>query len=764
MQTVADDSLVRDDAQVGLIAGEQEPEELDQAELARQNERRIQLLENLAVELAKDRSDAISARESSGIEDIWAEDEEFYQGIDEANRGEHKASWRTKPMGQAVSASKVEDGATRSTVFPNVTGPYVDAASARISDMLLPTDDRSWGIKQTPIPELVDASKGKYSRDILKRVALENPGAPDVAKNALAQATQEALQVIAEAKESAERAQTRIEDWHVQCQYHSKVRQVIEDSARIGVGVLKGPVPMLRKRVAWKNGQMVVEMETFPGSEWVDPWDFYPSRGCGEDIHKGSGTWERIRYTKKQMRELKEDKDGGWLPDQIDACLEEGPRKAAATYRPIDDTEVDEASTKTGNFEGWIYHGVVERNGLEAAGCECDDIEDPHVPAMIVMVNNRIIKGAVNPMSSGDFPYDVMVWRRRIGHWAGIGVARQIRTAQRIVTAATRNLMDNAGLAGGPMLVFRQGVVEPANGIATLAPRKVWYISEDADEMVDATKAIGAIKVDMLVTELMQIIQLGLKFAEDVTGLPMLLQGQQGKAPDTVGGMQILNNNASSVLRRLARLFDDKITEPHIRRYYEFLLEYGHDDSEKGDFTIDARGSSALVERDIQNQELAQLGNLVLNPVFGKDPKKWMDEYLKSRHLDVNRFNYDDDQWQQIVASMSQGKQDPRLAVAQLRAETDAKLKQMDQAFDERENARDRELQLLLSEIESQAKAADQTVEVRKVLDGIKGKLGDTMLKINGQRQMQREEHAVQLSKPAVEPAGRAKPGDGYVH
>jgi hypothetical protein len=71
---------------------------------------------------------------------------------------------------------------------------------------------------------------------------------------------------------------------------------------------------------------------------------------------------------------------------------------------------------------------------------------------------------------------------------------------------------------------------------------------------------------------------------EDSTGLPMLLQGQLGKAPDTVGGMTMLNNNASAVLRRLARTFDDCVTEPHIRRYYAWLLQYGEDD-EKGDFS-----------------------------------------------------------------------------------------------------------------------------------------------------------------------------------
>ncbi|WP_432490705.1 hypothetical protein, partial [Flavonifractor plautii] len=64
---------------------------------------------------------------------------------------------------------------------------------------------------------------------------------------------------------------------------------------------------------------------------------------------------------------------------------------------------------------------------------------------------------------------------------------------------------------------------------------------------------ITAINIPSLQQELLAIIQYALKMAEDVTGIPLILQGQQGTAPETVGGMQLLHNNATTVLRRLAR-------------------------------------------------------------------------------------------------------------------------------------------------------------------------------------------------------------------
>jgi len=793
---------------------EQEPQGDGEAS-KRQQEALIHRLDSLGQSLAKTRSEAISGRQSSGIEQEWLEDDEFYQGIDDANRGEYRTSWRSKPMaqsGQSTTTSKKE-GETRSTVFPNITRPYVDAAAARIADMLLPTDDRSWALKPTPVPELMDLAErgakagmnpaeqaygpgaqmpqaapqaapiqqsgmgqppqpagmpgGAQPAPGMQAEAQQlNPGQPNLAMKQLDFATQQAMATIEEAKKRAEKAEKRIEDWHVECQYHAQVRLVIEDAARCGTGVLKGPVPMKKTRFSYQNNAVVQVEEIKPGSKRIDFWNFFPDPSCGEDIHNGGYTWERDYITRKRLRELLG--QPGYIDSQIMECLKEGAARATAQFKPAPDI-ISDVGQKD-KYEIWYYYGTVERDDLQAAGCDCGDSEDPHFPAMVVMVNNRVIKATLSPLDTGEFPYDVMVWQRRDGHWSGIGVARQIRTPQRMVTAATRNLMDNAGIAAGPMLVFRQGVVYGANGKDKIAPRKIWYIQQNAEEMVDATKAIGQIKVDMMVNELLQIINLGLKMAEDVTGLPMLLQGQMGnKSPDTLGGMQMLNNNASAVLRRLARLFDDRVTEPHVRRYYVWLLTYGEDD-EKGDYCIDARGSSALVERDLQNQAIMQMGAIVTNPVFGLDPKKWAAEYLKSQRLDVKRFEFDDQDWEKIVANLKKGPQDPRVQVAQIveaskqrlaaiEAQAEQALEKMREDHESEEGQKDRELKIIIQHMQETGK---QTIS----LNELKGGLTDTIIKTRTQRDLSAADraHATvrEAMKPPTEPAGRAKPGHSF--
>ena len=196
-----------------------------------------------------------------------------------------------------------------------------------------------------------------------------------------------------------------------------------------------------------------------------------------------------------------------------------------------------------------------------------------------------------------------MVWQRRRGIPWGTGVAAQIRTPQNIVKGAVRQMMDNAGRAGGPQVIIQDEIIEPEDNIYEIKPWKIWRVAAAADKK-GIKDSFRFEKVDMYQVELNNIVLLGMKLAEEVSGMPMIMQGQEGTsvAQKTARESMIQNNNGSTVMRRLARLFDDLVTEPHLRRYYNYILQYGEDD-EKGDLTIDARGSTALVERT-QHQTL----------------------------------------------------------------------------------------------------------------------------------------------------------------
>ena len=585
----------------------------------------------------------------------------------------------------------------------------------------------------------------------------------------------------ATAKRRTEAAQTQIDDWLTECDYLGEVRAVIDDSAKVGTGVVKGPAPVMLKRKVFNklpggDLELVIVEKIAPASKHISYWNLYPDPACGENIHKGSWIWEVDTLSEKSIKALK----GlpGYIDSQIDRVLEEGPAKYTAGGKIEYDGKV--AQTK-GQFQIWYFHGTVSRDDIEAAGCTCPKGNDASFEALITMINDHVVRASLNPLDSGEFPYDVMRWKRRPGHWAGVGVGRQMRTAQRMVTAATRNLMDNAGLGAGPMFVFGRGI-RPQNNIWEIKPRKIFVRDQDEDDNRPTKSEIETIVIPMLQVELTNIIQLGMKMAEDSTGLPMLLQGQQGAAPDTVGGMQMLNNNASAVLRRIARLFDTGLTKPHIQRYYDWLMLFGEDPEAKGDMFVKARGSSALVERDAQTMELAQIVAMTVNPIFGKDPKKAMDEYLKSRRFNPETFNYTKEEQAKIDSQPAQPA--PQVQAAQIRAETDLKKTEMvvgaqtertqvdtdrDRAYVEAETQRtEREHEGRMAELSVKRELAllEYATQQKVSLDRVKADLAKTAMTLRTQRELAGADRqlkaATQVAKPAFEPKGRAQPGKAF--
>lgn len=738
------------------------------------DEQRIAILDALGASLASKRRDAVAFKASSGIEDEWLGDEEFYQGYDDANRNEF-----VKTASKPTEGSGTAEKTSGSTVFPNITQPYVDAVSARVGDMLLPTGDRNYAAEATPIPEMSTAAMNEPA-PVAAPVAMPGqPPGPGAAPAPLPLAAQMQVaykQMQTEAARKAKKAEDRIDDWLTECQYHAEMRKVIDDAAKLGSGVIKGPVPVNRKAAVWQKGEdgvsgLVLVSEIKPASIRVDPWNLFPDPACGESIHNGAFIFERDFLTPKKLEAQK----GlpGYIDSQIDKCLDEGP----GNQKESDQRNLDAGRSSKDQFEVWYVHVDIKTEELMAAGCECGDEKNRKrsYPALLTLVNNHVIRAALNPLDSGEFPYDVIPWKRRPGMPWGVGLARQLRTPQRIVVGATRALMNNAGMASGPQFVVRRGV-KPENGVWEVVPLKFWIEEDDASGQAGAPFA--SVTIPMMQIELTNIIQLGMKMAEDVTGMPMLMQGQQGKAPDTVGGMTILNNNANAVLRRIARLFDSCITEPHIRRYYAWLMEHGEDADEKGDFQIVARGSTALVERDIQSQEMVNVLALCLNPAYGMNPKKAMAEYLKSRRFDSATFEYSEEEMQQM--SQQQPPEDPRITAAKIMAQSRSEVEQLEskqaadhavasahlvmaaQQFTAAEAEKDRQLEVMRLDLDRQLAGTELASSERRDLERQKVLLASLTLKLQTQRDLSAGKFAPQVAPAAVEPTGQAPAGQAF--
>ena len=750
------------------------PDEDDQQD-GMTEEEMAQRLDSLGIAIAEKRAEAIKGRQQLGIEDEWRKDEEAFHSIDDENRGSEVSTYGEKPFGQVAMGNSQGDeeyGAT-SKAFINITKPYCQAFSARCTDMLQPTDEAAWSLGPTPIPSLAALSEGNLTKNLARQIEEAHPGDPDMQEQKRQELIAFAKQQTEEATKKAELAQTQIEDWLVECQYTSHIRRQMDDVGRIGTGVMKGPISKAVKVVAYINGKMAIREELQPISKRIDPWHCFPDPHCGEDIQNGSYHFEREDVSRSEVLALlKEPDEAGWLKDQIKAALKEGSHRATGTWqteegRPDFLTSL-EKSKRENTYEFWYFYGILEPEDMESAGVEFDeDQEFDFVHAEIIMLNNRVIKANMNEIDTGEYPYDYMRCERRRGMPWGKSIAADLREPQRILNQATRAMMDNAGRAGGPQVITSDKLV-PRDNRREITPWKQWGISDD-EELEHLDNAMIFVDVEMYQEKFMNIIEFAIAMAEKVSGMPQIMQGQtDSQSPETYKGLALQNDNASTILRRVARNFDDDVTERHIRRYYRYLLQYG-DDDKKGDFVVDARGSIYLVERELQSQALMQLGALFQNPVYGKDPKKYADQLLRSRRLKPSDYDYDDDEWRQIVEKMSQPPPDPRVEVATMNAELKQATTRMqeetkrliaqvrEQGAGQRQMSQ-QEFDLAMNSLEQDVIAFCESKEDGRKLTDVKAALAKTRMTLQAQYDLSGTDPA----KPAVEPAGTAKPGRAF--
>jgi len=696
-------------------------------------ENELSKLSIFGMALGRQRDTWIRARAAAGVDKRWLEDEDQYNSKDNVNRA---ASQMMTSVEQGYPVTTQHAKPHRSTVYIGLTRQKTNAAEARIADILLPTDDRNWGIKPTPEPSISElvSDNGQAINPATGEQVTDQQGNP-VTMKAVARA------IMADARQKAKAMQTTIDDQLIESDYNAELRAVIHDAAKWGTGILKGPVVMNRSRKAWKKLEtgeqaMVFIEEKAPVSFRVDPRNVYPDPGCGSNIQNGKGIYERDELTAKRVRELAKQK--GYMEDQLRKVLEEGPKRSRALQEIRDEELTDIAEDL---FEKWEYTGEVDYDDLAAAGVELGEKDQLRtVSATVVMINDTVVRAFINPLEDGSLPFDAFIWEKAGNTVWGYGVPYLMRAQQRVLNAAWRQMMDNAGVTSGPQIVVKPGVIQPADKQWQLSARKIWYATDDVD---DVRKAFTSFEFNSHQGELASIIEMAMQLADAETGVPTLMQGEQGTAPDTVGGMQMLMTSANVVLKRLVKQFDDLVTKPHIRRYYDWNMLYNDDETIKGDFSVDARGSSTLVVRDIQNQAFLQLLAAGANPLYGKylDPKKLFERALQAQHVDPAEVFKSDEEIEEILEAERQAAQqgqteDPRVVAAKIRAQTDVQRVQAQNEGDMMELQT--RLQIAQEGIRARREERQQMIELEMLklanaqnlsLEQIKARLGETAIK-----------------------------------
>lgn len=672
-----------------------------QDERTEQEIQREEDLQVLGAKLHRLAQDQVAARQL--IETRWLSDLRQYHG--------------------EYTQAELERMEGRSSVFVNITRNKTRAAISRLADMLLPNDDRNYGLKPTPIPET-------------------SALVPEEQKQAAKEGVDEAARLM----------EDQIADDFEEARYYAHARDIIEDACIYGTGILKGPTIVNRTRKAWSTdpatgvSALEIQQEYRPSVERVDPWDFFPDMSA-QTMDEAEFVFERKLINKKQLRELAE--LPGVMLDQLRQAMEAGDG-----YGHIANDRRDELREITGvdtvsnakRWELWEYWGPLDKDELSAAGVEVDDDPLVEYTGSVLMVGNYVIKAALNPLDTGAIPYSTFNWEADGSSIFGFGVPYLMRQPQKVTNAAWRMMMDNAAVSAGPQVVVNKRAVTPEDGDWTVKRMKTWLATGD----VPVNQAFGIYGINSNQGDLSAIFQMAQQLADTETNLPILLQGEGvrgGPGAGTATGMQMLMNNSNIVLRSAVKNWDDGITVPTVRRFYDFHMAYTDRPEIKGDFDVIAKGTSVLIAREEQQEKLMMLAQLAgSNPEFAKmtDWQAMYREILRTMQVSADDVTRDDEELEQL-----QQQQGPD-AETQLKLQ-ELQLKQQQAELEATKAAQEMDLKRQSQQFEQQYKSAQLQSEQERARLEIALKEGLTLAQLEQKAGLESQKLEAEMQKTAAE-------------
>lgn len=584
--------------------------------------------------------------------------------------------------------------AGRSRVFVNLTRAKTDKGEAQLVDMLFPVDDKNYGIAPTPVPELAELADSKEAYYDKSGNALQFADTKEVVTEGDAV---KGLQEIAEQK--AQAMLREIDDQLVECDYNSSCRRAIHYAAVLGTGVLCGPEVELREKSNWIQGEggeysAAFSVDKKPVVRHVPTWDFFPDLGASH-IDECGFVFERAYLSRKSLKNMK--RIPGVQKDAIDDLLRDNNPKSTQNFSEhvsvLREMSGIVSLVEDNRFEVWRYRGPVDKSVLAAAQVDIEKIADAQVDAIVIFCGDKVLKASINPMETEAWPYSVFCWDKDDNCIFGYGIPRAAKQPQSVINAAMRMMLDNASRSAGPQLII-DNRVEPQDGSYDLTPWKLWI---KKDPSLSARAAFDSVEFPSRQNELANIYQLARALLDEETGLPMIAQGEQGQVTPTVGGMSMLMNAAGTVRRNQVKHFDDDVTVPIIKRFYDWNMQFNPKQEIKGDMKVYARGTSALLMKEQQSQLIfALIDKYAAHPIFGKMFKASgydaMRKAMQSNHISADDILKSKEDFiaeleAEIKAAQESGQQqDPRMMVEEFRAQNKAQELQAQAAINDKNN------------------------------------------------------------------------------
>jgi hypothetical protein len=243
----------------------------------------------------------------------------------------------------------------------------------------------------------------------------------------------------------------------------------------------------------------------------------------------------------------------------------------------------------------------------------------------------------LNPHQGGELPYQLFPYERTPHQLWGTGVPKMMRDSQDTINAAVRIFIDNQAISSGPQVEVNTNMLPAGADVTDIHPWKIW-LREGGDS---ATPMLRFYQPQNVSQHLTTVIELFRRFADEETSMPSYSHGQNTPGmTKTASGISMMMGAASIAVKSIIKNIDDYLTRPLIVSLYNWNMRWNIKEEIKGDMKIVARGSTALLAKEVQSQRLIQFAQMTTNEIDLPltDRRVVLGEVARSLDLDPDKF------------------------------------------------------------------------------------------------------------------------------
>lgn len=564
--------------------------------------------------------------------------------------------------------SKIQSKGDRSQVYVGLTRTKVLAAYSRITDLLFQPGQKFFSIEKTPLSKQPLVEQELAERAALEiQQAAEQVGTAGIEELVMARLGELTEEIEAETEQRVKNMEEAILDQAVENNLEGKMKDAIMEQVIFGTGAMKAGTLRIEKDHKWIKGDegfnLIYEENAMPEMEAVSIFDLYPDPHA-TSVDDMRDIFRRHIISRTEFNALKD--YPGFNIDLINECIEMNPEgnhdEAQHEVDRRNIANVNDSNTNTEKFEVLEFWGSLNGHDLEDAGVEFGEDDDLSMEydANIWMVSGKVIKAQLNPLPGGVIPYFIFPYEKNPHAFWGTGVPRMMRDSQATMNAATRIYLDNVALSSGPMVEVNTDIMASGEDPTELYPWRV-FLREGGD---GNQPMVRFYQPQSNSPALVSVIELFRRFADETTALPSYTHGQtQSSLNRTATGISILMSNANIVLKSVIKNIDDFLTKPMIRSLYDWNMTWNENENVKSDMRIVAKGSTALIQKEVQSQRLLQFLSLINNPLDAQmiNREKLLTDIAKSLDIDpdevikTDKEMMDEQALQQAILASQQG-------------------------------------------------------------------------------------------------------------